>query len=174
MNNLVYVDVESTGLTVGVHQVWEIAYAVNDGPITEFQVEHNLVNADLEALRINNYLDRVDSRHHHPGHNPDTPYISVEERIFRDSLLGNHLIASNPDFDSRMLAERWGCRPWHHRMIDLAPMGMVHFAWGRPKGIKDIAEALRAEGYTIPQPDHTAAGDVATLRACYEALTTGL
>ena len=44
---------------------------------------------------------------------------------------------------------------------------------GCPKALTDselILTQLRAEGYDIPEPDHTAEGDVRTTRAVYEAL----
>jgi hypothetical protein len=44
------------------------------------------------------------------------------------------------------------------------------FGWDRPKGLADVATACRERGYEIPEPDHTAEGDVRTTRAVYEAL----
>ena len=179
MSELIFLDTETTGLEVGTHQIWEVAWARGlDEEVNVFQVTHNLVRADLQALKINGYMDRVDPLYYSPWHvhEGDISLFEQEngERELYNALYGNHLVASNPDFDSRMLAHRWGERPWNHRMIDIAPMAMPYFAWDRPKGLKDIANALRAEGYTIPEPDHTAKRDVETLRACYIALTTGL
>jgi len=176
MTDLVFVDTETTGLEAGVHQVWEIAYAVNDEPVEVFQVHHNLKNADLTALRINGYVDRVDPDFYVPEHDGDLdnwlyrPLATDNERFFRERLVGNHLVASNSGFDSGMLAERWGDEPWHHRKVDIASMAMPVFGWDRPKGLKDIAERLRSMAYDIPVPDHSAKRDVETLRACFYAV----
>ena len=47
---------------------------------------------------------------------------------------------------------------------------MGALGYDTPKGLKDIAADLRGRGHEIPEPDHSAAADVATLRACHLAL----
>lgn len=37
-------------------------------------------------------------------------------------------------------------------------------------GLVDVAKECRYRGHVIPEPDHTAEGDVRTTRAVYEAL----
>ena len=56
---LVYLDTETTGLDYRRHAVWEIAYAVDDGPVRSSIVSHDLFDADPEALQLNGYYDRV-------------------------------------------------------------------------------------------------------------------
>ena len=58
MNDLVYLDVETTGLDPELHEVWEIAYAVNDGPILSSFVDHTLLGADPVALTVGQYHNR--------------------------------------------------------------------------------------------------------------------
>ena len=62
---LVYVDCETTGLDPDRHEIWEIAYAVGDGPIVSSFVSHQRITLDHEtvaAMRINHYLVRCPSR----------------------------------------------------------------------------------------------------------------
>lgn len=48
---------------------------------------------------------------------------------------------------------------------------MTVFGLAAPEGLNRTADRLRDKGYEIPVNDHTAAADVATLRACHRALT---
>ena len=69
-----------------------------------------------------------------------------------------------------MLTRLIGAPVWHHRMIDVSNVAMMVFNWDRPRGLADVVQAVRAEGYEVPEPDHTAEGDVRATRAVYVAL----
>jgi oligoribonuclease (3'-5' exoribonuclease) len=45
---LVFLDTETTGLDPNRHEIWEVAYAVEDDPIVSGSVHHSLRNADPE------------------------------------------------------------------------------------------------------------------------------
>ena len=154
MGDLIYLDAETTGLDPFVHEVWEIAWAVNDGPVETLQVRHSLAGADVTALRINGYVDRWTE-----------PAAGALEARLQKILKGATLVCSNPSFDESFLRERWRETPWHHRKIDIATYAMPALGLDRPVGIAQIAERLG-----VRAPDHTAAGDVLTLRACYVEL----
>lgn len=161
---LVFLDTETTGLDPDRHSVWEVAWAVDDGPINAGIVVHRLDTADPEALVINRYHDRVQSSYGHGAQALDT------ESALRAALVDATIVGANPAFDTAFLRARWGVAPWHYRMIDVETYAMPVLSYDRPQGMKRITADLRAAGYEIPEPDHTAAGDVATLRAAYEAL----
>ena len=154
--SLVFIDTETTGLDTDLHEVWEIAYAVDDGPIRVGVVAHDPATADLRALEMNGYEQRAYD-----------PALVVEvgfEWKLRRQLEGATLVASNPSFDTAFLRRRWGSEPWHHRKLDIASYALpiVGLKGGKLKGLYDIAEALG-----VRAPDHSAAGDVWTLRECY-------
>ena len=151
VGDLIYLDTETTGLDPHQHQVWEIAWAVEGGPVNVIQVRHSLSNADPVALKMNGYLDRWVCEE-----------ASVSEQRLRDRLRGATLVCSNPSFDEAFLRERWREAPWHHRKIDIATYAMPALGLDRPAGLAAIAERLG-----VRAPDHTAKGDVLTLRACY-------
>ena len=157
---LVFLDTETTGLDPDRHEVWEIAYAVNDGPIKSAIVKHSLTTPDPKALAMNGYLDRaLDAK-------PDVTF----ENGLRATLEGATIVGANPAFDAAFLRARWGCAPWHHRLWDVEAFAAgVHRLTSVP-GLASIAAVLRDYGHEIPEPDHTAAGDVATLRASFHAL----
>ena len=160
MTPLVFLDLETTGLDPERHEPWEMAYAVDDGPILSAVVPHALYSPDPRALKLNGYLDRA----------IDAPHDEAFEDLLRVRIDGATLVGANPAFDAAFLRARWGYAPWHHRLWDVeAYAAGVHNLDSVP-GLASIAKVLREEGHVIPEPDHSAAGDVATLRACFHAL----
>jgi DNA polymerase III alpha subunit (gram-positive type) len=162
MSDLVYLDTETTGLDPELHEVWEIAWAVNDDPVQSTFVPHSLATADPKALELNGYWDRADS--HYPDHKR---LVDLE---IRKLLTGNTLVGANPAFDAAFLRKRWGVAPWHYRMIDVESMALGILGYDRPKGLAELAEDLVQLDYDISLPDHTAETDVIVLRDCYRAL----
>lgn len=161
--SITYLDCETTGLDPNIHEVWEIAYAVDDGPIRADVVAHSLISADDTALEINGYKKRTNH----------LPTIK-DAFLFEDEVFGaldqRTLIAANPAFDAAFLRARWGITPWKYRLFDIEAYAMGALGYEIPQGLKTIAADLTERGHDIPTPDHTAAGDVATLRACHLAL----
>jgi len=163
MTVLCFIDTETTGLDPRIHQPYEVCIWREDrkDPAT-YNLPHTLEFADQQALKIGGYFDR-DMR------SWEDPERYVERLIARE-LHGVTLVGSNPAFDASMLTRFIGAPVWHHRLINVAEGGMWVFGWDRPKGLADVAAACRERGYEIPEPDHTAEGDVRTTRATYEAL----
>jgi len=149
----IFLDTETTGLDVEKHEVWEIAYAIDDGPIKTAFVPHYFEDPDPKALEINGYYDRIGI--------PDTGF----EAVLREEARGHYLVGSNPAFDQRFLVKRWGERPWEYRMIDIATYAMPYFGLVVPEGLAFITQELEIES-----GDHTAAKDVEVLRNAFYKL----
>lgn len=162
MSDLIFVDVETTGLDPNRHCVWEMAYAYEQGPVESSVVPHSIVSAEPKALEIGQYDKRSKQTGDVPG--------EVFEMTFASRLAGNTLVAANPAFDASFLAARWGGAVWHYRLLDVEAYAMGILGWDRPKGLREIAAELRADGIDIPKPDHSAGKDVEVLRACFLAL----
>lgn len=161
--SIVYLDTETTGLDPNVHEVWEIAWAWGQNEIASAVIAHSGVSSDRDALRINGYLDRE-------GWIYDSHDASNAEQELLDALDGNTLCCANPAFDAAFLKARWGKAPWKYRLLDVEAYAMGALGYAIPQGLKTVADDLRKLGHDIPEPDHTAAADVATLRACHLAL----
>lgn len=160
-----YVDCETTGLDPLVHEVWEMAYAIGNGEIVSDILPHDLMHASPAALRVGGYLDRM------PDEIPGTPRVSMPFEVdAKKQMTDATIVGANPAFDTAFLRARWGDTPWHHRLLDIEAYAMPAFGWDKPRGLKDVADACRELGAEIPEPDHTAAGDVATVRACHQIL----
>lgn len=162
---LCYIDTETTGLDPRIHQPYEVCIwrADEDTPST-YDLPHTLEYADPQALAIGGYHSRKFMTFLDAGG-------TTRHRVLR-KLSGVTLVGSNPAFDAAMMRRYIGTEVWHYRHINVADVAMTVFNWGRPKGLADIVLALAAEGYDIPEPDHTAEADVRATRAVYEALRT--
>jgi hypothetical protein len=160
---LCFIDTETTGLDARIHQPYEVCWWREDeaAPTTQ-TLPHSLEFADGAALRIGGYFDR--------GHEPFDHDRAFVQGTVTAALRGATLVGSNPAFDAAMLTRFIGTAVWHHRLVNVAEGGMWVFGWERPKGLADVATECRERGYDIPEPDHTAEGDVRTTRAVYEAL----
>lgn len=170
MSTYLFLDVETTGLEPGVHSVWEIAYAIDNEPIKSSFVSHHLETADPKALELNGYRDRIDAEPVGPFQ-----YVGIEHgEAFEDELydkaLNLTLVAANPAFDQSFLSARWGQVPWHYRLFDIESYACGVLSLEKPMGLKGVTDELRKRGFVIPEPNHSAAGDVATLRSAFDAL----
>lgn len=163
MTVLCFTDAETTGLDPRIHQPYEVCIwrEDEDEPRTYYP-GHTLEYAEAMALEVGGYFER-DFRP-----TPDSS-LSTPGSLAKH-LRGVTLVGSNPAFDAAMLTRVIGTPVWHHRLINVAEGGMWVFGWDRPKGLADVANECRARGYDIPEPDHTAEGDVRATRAVYEAL----
>jgi hypothetical protein len=160
---LCFIDTETTGLDSRIHQPYEVCYWREDQERPQTAaLPHSLEHAYGSALRIGGYFDR-DFR-------PETDRNDYWVQHLARALHGVTLVGSNPAFDAAMMTRFIGTAVWHHRLINVAEGGMWTFGWHRPKGLADVATECRERGYQIPEPDHTAEGDVRTTRAVYEAL----
>ncbi|MSZ76802.1 MAG: hypothetical protein F2667_06805 [Actinobacteria bacterium] len=158
---LVYLDTETTGLNIDLHHAWEVAWAVDDGPIHTALLPHTLDNATDDALRICRYHHRVAALQ------PNPDLIDV----LRSDLTGATIVGANPAFDMRFLRKTFnGAEPWHYRSIDVSTGVMWLAGWDKPRGLLGATYEMRNRGHQIPMPDHTAAGDVATVRALHRRL----
>lgn len=166
MNRLVVLDIETTGLNPDVHEVWEIAWSLDFGPIQSMIVPHALYRAESKALEVNGYNERGIGNHLVP-----VDWVSREEDLRRD-LYDATILGANPAFDTAFLRRRWkGYDGWHHRLFDIESYAAGVLNRNRPMGFRELhAELIRRGFADLPQPDHTAVGDVEATMAAYDAL----
>lgn len=163
MSTLCFIDTETTGLDPRIHQPYEVCIWREDwAEPNTYYPGHTLEFADQQALKVGGYF----ARDFRPSLDNS---LSTAGSLTRH-LNGVTLVGSNPAFDAAMLTRYIGAPVWHHRMIDVSNVAMVVFNEDRPLGLAAIQERLANSGHEIPEPDHTAEGDVRTTRAVYEAL----
>ena len=157
---LVHIDVETTGLDPDVHQICEVAWAVDRGPIKSGRVsipKHAIVDPD--AMYINNHWRRIDSMQ----------LLNTVE-LYND-LKDNTLCGVNIAFDESFLRVLLGGTPWHYRKLDLPSYAMAKFDLELPPSSKMIEDLLVIAGFILPEVEHhSAAGDVELQRAMFDCL----
>ena len=168
MTTLCFIDTETTGLDARIHQPYEVCiWLENQDEPWNLDLAHDLTHADQMALNVGRYFERGYPRRQEGGW---TNSIADQRGFIAAHLNGVTLVGSNPAFDAAMLTRYIGAPVWHHRLINVAEGAMWLFDWDRPKGLADVTAELTERGHDIPEPDHTAEGDVRTTRAVYYAL----
>lgn len=168
--HVVVVDVETTGFDPDYHACVEVGWwDLNTGERGHFIPQHDVAEvlgrANVKALQINRYIDRI----------ADQPQDETGTEVQRlaNALDGNTLAGSNPAFDAgflRTVFKHYEDRSlidtaprWHHRMWDLAPYAAGVLGMDYLPGLAAVCDQL----YIEAQPDHTAEGDVTATGDCF-------
>ncbi len=171
--HVVVVDVEATGLDPARHICVEVAWWDLDTDerghfIPRHTVSTALAGAEVRALRVNRYIDRI----------ADQPQDWDAEHANRLSevIHCNTLAGSNPAFDAAFLLKMFadvesrdlGLIPnWHHRLWDLSAYAAGVLRLDHLPGLEEVCERLAD---FKARPDHTAVGDVTATGLCFRAL----
>ncbi|GJF06563.1 hypothetical protein [Pseudonocardia sp. D17] len=180
---IVVVDIETNGLNFERHRAVEVAWwnLTTDARgrfIPPHSVSDVLAAAELQALRINRYIDRIaghgqDVNGHELGrlHGQFLGYDQddIDEGGF-PAEIAHTLAGSNPAFDAQFLAKLFAAadgpdtdpEPWHHRLWDLSAYAAGVLGLDELPGLARVCELLDVEG-----PDHTAEGDVTATGRCF-------
>jgi hypothetical protein len=159
---LVFADTEFDRLDTATANLVEVAWAVEDNPVRCGVPPHSIVGADPKALEINRYFER------------DLGDKARWDRTILDhtarACAGQTLVAANPRVDADILARLIGYEPWHYRLCDIESVAFLLLGFEQMPGLREIKTKLTELGYQLPDPDHSAAGDVETLRAAFRIL----
>jgi hypothetical protein len=142
-----------------LHQAVEVAWwNLDTGERDDFVPFHSvrdvLANASLKALQVNDYVNRIADR--------VGEFTEEREARMHKALTGATLLGSNVRFDAVMLAKLfapspWAIEPepWHYRLWELGPYAAGVLNLGYLPGLAELARY-----FELPEPDHSAAGDV--------------
>jgi hypothetical protein len=156
---LCFVDTETTGLHFDA-QAFELAWKREDAETVQTLIlPHSLYGADPIALKVNGYRERGIPLKH----------VASELEIdgFRQDVTDATLVIANPTFDVPHLMSLIGYQVWHYRIIDIESYAMPILGHTRPQGMSTIFRELTELGHTLPEPDHTAGGDVLALESAF-------
>lgn len=165
---LVVVDVETNGLNRKRHCAVEVAWwNLHTDERGSFVPIHNvskvLARADVRALRLNRYIDRLAEA------KQDVDYVELNR--LHDQLVDATLVGSNPGFDAAFLAAmfrrggRLNVEPWHYRLFDVVPYAAGALGWDNLMGLRALCGELH-----VDLPDHSAEADVTATGQCLLAL----
>jgi hypothetical protein len=161
---LVFLDTETTGLDPSIHEVVEVAYSPSDDDnVRTLIVPHTLLHADPVALDINRYRQR--------GLEYRSLWAAPEEfEQMRRDLSGATICSANVVFDLSFI-DRWISLDRHYRVMDLTSWAAGRLGWPATRGMEATYTECRSRfGAAILAPDHTAAGDVRSMKSIYKTL----
>jgi DNA polymerase III epsilon subunit-like protein len=170
--NLIIVDTETNGLDSKRHHGvevgwWDLATGKRGEFIPTHDVSETLANADIKALQLNRYIDRI----------ADKPQDIDGKAAWElaELLQGNTQVGANPRFDVWVLDKMYagyeandlGWIPAvHHRLWDVETYAAAVLGLNYLPGLAEICQLLDI-GFA---PDHTAHGDVTATGMCFIAL----
>jgi DNA polymerase III alpha subunit (gram-positive type) len=170
--NLIIVDTETNGLDPNRHHAVEVGWwDLSTGKRGEFipthDVSETLANADIKALQLNRYIDRIaDQAQDRDG---------KKAWELAELLQSNTLVAANPGFDAWVLTKMYSMYEaatvtflpqWHYRLWDIEAYAAAVLGLNYVPGLVEICRMLDI-GFA---PDHTAHGDVTATGLCFIAL----
>jgi len=168
-NQLVFCDIETTGLSWRSSNAIEIAYMTEDMLIPEVVIPYTLNRnapgfpwdiSDPKAMEINHFYER------YPNGVEYTGDLSISNMI--EVMTDSTLVGANVRFDARFIEKLIGEEVWHHRLFDLQAYAAGVFGWDRPCAWSDICKHIKyLEPGFMTSPDHTAAADTLSVKQAY-------
>lgn len=185
--HLVFVDVETNGLDRYRHVAVEVAWwnlttDVRGYFVPQHDVHHVLGTADVAALRVNHYIDRLATAEQaKPAQVLELweqfagSAVSLGDAVGVERPARHTFVAANPAFDAhhirnvfRVLEEPFGIddvEPWHFRLWDVEAYAVGVLGLDEIPGLSSIARLLGIE-----PGNHTAQDDVTTGGLCMHRL----
>lgn len=201
MSKIVSVDVETTGLIAGTHEVWEVGIVPVDSGrehmYFQFQPTELHKASEPTALQIGGFYERFDwigdptyardmlvegvikdeeETEKSSGHKAVTMAPEACWKIAKE-LEGATIMGLNPHFDAahlHALLHRYGhTRTWSHRFLDLGSFAAGAWRARIPLSGKAVAERMEAHGI-VNDELHNAYADARWNVAAYEAILGGV
>lgn len=200
MPKVVSVDVETTGLIPGYHEVWEVGIVPLDTGRDHMHFQFQpmeLERAEPVALQIGGFYDRFDwiadprfardmlvegviedddGNEEPSGHKAITGAAEACWKIAKE-LEGATIMGLNPHFDADHLTEllnKYGHAPtWGHRYLDLGSYAAG--AWGSKNTLSGKAVSERMEAHGVANDElHNAYADARWNVDAYQAILDGI
>lgn len=161
---LMFVDTETGGLDHAKDPLIEVAWTT-DGKVKSLTLPHDPADVRPKAAEINKYYEReLDNK---------DKWASPQQvaDMLNEWRCADHMVAANPTFDYLFLrANNLYVFP-HYRMLDIESYCAGKLGLDRVPSMSEIYDMLINFGYyDLPEPDHTAAGDVRTMYHAFQIL----
>jgi len=170
---IIFVDIESTGLDLDRHEVWDIALIEADGTEHEWHVKpRDLSEASPDALRITRYYERAATWYRGSAGGWEEEEIVASLVVLLTA--GKHLVGAVPSFDAAFLTKflrRRGYVPaWHYHLVDVEALVAGRLRLEPPWDTKELARLIGVDSGLPEYEKHTAIGDARWAKAMYEAV----
>jgi len=116
LDNVCFVDTETTGLDPELHEIWEVALITPDDYRHVWQLPVDLGRADPMALKINGYRSR---RAVEEGLTDHWTFASAFARLTDGLHLAGAVISFDEERLRKLLRANGQCPMWHYHLIDV-------------------------------------------------------
>ena len=185
MRKTAWVDCETTGLDIDLHEVWEVGVIVHEFEKEEVEKSWllpvgQLAFADRSALEIGRFHDRhpqgiasIDPKDGRWSKISEEKVTDLETfaRQFVSLTRGAQLAGSVVSFDEerlRKIVRSVGLVPaWSHRLLDVGSFTAGVLGYEDPVGLDTAAKKLSVDASDLER--HTALGDARLAHRIYQA-----
>lgn len=179
MTKLIFIDIETTGLDLDRHEIWEVGCIVREvtpgdtDPSYDDQEYHWFLpvdrpKADLIALNIGKFFERFPSFTNRLPEDISDPLNFANE--FMRLSVGAHLVGACTDFDAYRIAKllkKEGCiAAWNYHLVDVENLLAGKLGIQPPWKWRDTLETCGIDLEKYEQ--HTALGDARLARDVYD------
>lgn len=158
MSEIVFVDIETTGLDPYHHEIWEVGLIDGDGVEHRWFLPVDLSRADTVALNIGRFHERHPDGHRavksphweSPVSSPANALVFPPARFAEDFARltwGKHLVGAVVSFDEerlrRLLRRNHQAPGWHYHIVDVEALAIGYIA-GCRQAVNDAGSAGEA------------------------------
>jgi hypothetical protein len=165
LDNIIFTDTETTGLSPDQHEIWEVAAISGDSEYL-WQLPVDLSRADHRALEIGHFYERrqVDLA-------SKQNFAQDFARLTRNKHLCGAVVSFDEERLRRLLLANGACPGWHYHLIEVENLAIGHLAASGtmmfpPWNSEEVSKLL---GVDVPDGDdrHTALGDAKWARRMF-------
>lgn len=157
--DLIFVDVETTGLDPKTDKLVELTFARNDGPLETLY---------FGVTEVPEFIDNL-TKFTERGVANMPRATEIDRMVFETILRDQTMVSANPKFDQGFL-EANGLWTGHYRTLDIESYAMARLRLDFVPSMKDIYDLLTERGYKLTTPDHSSHNDVKALREAFNIL----
>lgn len=175
--SVVFVDVETTGVDVRYHHVFEVALVAHDGSVLlDATCDVDMDHADENALRVNRFFDRFPQVRRDYGWQKDvrpaptswdrsTLALAVA-KFTAGKQLAAACVSTDAKFLTKLLHGQNLTPAWDYHLVDVEAVAAGALGMEPPWRGTKVTEAL---GVPLPEDGHTALADARWHREVYLA-----
>lgn len=180
--DLVFIDIETTGLEWDKHTAIEIAYVTQEMEVPKVIIPWSYdpgdysspwYAADTKAMEINKFFGRYDNGVKRSSDEGIAHFLEV----VRDSTI----VGANIRFDARFIEStlELEVEPWHYRLWDITSYSAGIFGLDHLEGWSDTKKRIdsisknrlyNSAPVLTTTPDHSAAADCQSVKECFNWL----